>query len=907
MTAITNGICSLPDSQVPPFFQYNFYLQTIRSNNLASGWTELEYKSSALFVDARSQLKDNLRFILRDTGPAAPFAFADEGGVGTYGSGETYSFPLNHAFASCYSSGGMDYSYFNVTFDPLRPVFDNCCYRNFIFDQSELETNGLLDTSVNYDGFGDEFIGYNYGSLLCITNTLTYFFDLASYLASTNPTVPVSQITTNESTWILPTENGQNASAGELNFYGLPYISDKDAYLTNGEIEVATIFPGDPLLDGDQQEYFQIAQPVFEPAGYYFTQYIEDILPNMPEQNGFSPTNTTQTMIAGLGSPLTVAGYAKFIVSNTPCYLGQYFDKAYETDTNGNVTTATTGILSPYGNLFPTAPGQMALVTMPDVDTGERGTCTVDVVSLQLDANHDGTMDLSFNSTDATSQSNPMRIWINDGNDGTGIGQDIDIEGNTNLANYAYGQIRSERNLENFFRLWICGPPLLPPSQGYSATLSMTPVSGSPAINLYPAYSPDGGTEYLNNTNVAAAQISTAYVLETPVIAYGTALTNINGNQSYKLPVDSYGNVVFTHFLFEGAGVGSGQLTLTISENSNIVAQTSVWLDIHQVEDFYERAVITNDLSGSISNWTSGIESVAPAIITDPGAATNIIVYVHGGDDDDTSWLDRSDALVKRLYWADYYGKVATVQWPSPLQSEILTHYSIEWFNTSEVIAYKSASAFKNYLNQLKARFPNYQLDLLPHSLGVAVVAESLREGAPCDTVIFADCAMSASAFDLDAPTNEALLSFENGTGTPWLQPMGYYGIYTNLTGRMVNYYNTNDDLLDKWTSDQKYTKPPSGFYLYDGTNSWNEFNDIDYLVTDPQESRAMVSRSRSLAIGNIGPTAGQTGQGVIQSAIDVGTQFNIGSSEEEHSAFYTRPIQTILPLYVQFLDSLRP
>jgi hypothetical protein len=67
------------------------------------------------------------------------------------------------------------------------------------------------------------------------------------------------------------------------------------------------------------------------------------------------------------------------------------------------VTTNTTGVLSPYGNFFATEPGDVALVTMPDLDTGERGTGIVHCVSLQVDKNHDGEMDLSFSGPNATS------------------------------------------------------------------------------------------------------------------------------------------------------------------------------------------------------------------------------------------------------------------------------------------------------------------------------------------------------------------------------------------------------------------------------------------------------------------------------------------------------------------------
>ena len=36
-------------------------------------------------------------------------------------------------------------------------------------------------------------------------------------------------------------------------------------------------------------------------------------------------------------------------------------------------------------------------------------------VSLNVDANHDGVMDLAFNGADRTSQVNPMVCWVNSG------------------------------------------------------------------------------------------------------------------------------------------------------------------------------------------------------------------------------------------------------------------------------------------------------------------------------------------------------------------------------------------------------------------------------------------------------------------------------------------------------------
>ena len=129
-------------------------------------------------------------------------------------------------------------------------------------------------------------------------------------------------------------------------------------------------------------------------TGYCFARPNIDPL---PEQSGFSPTNAPPLMLVGVGSSLTVAGYNNLAVTNgyggVYGYLGQYFAGAYQINTNGVVTTNSAGIVSPLGVFSPTVPGPAALVTMPDIDTGEQGTCTVYAVSLQLDKNPSADMD----------------------------------------------------------------------------------------------------------------------------------------------------------------------------------------------------------------------------------------------------------------------------------------------------------------------------------------------------------------------------------------------------------------------------------------------------------------------------------------------------------------------------------
>src|SRR5439155_1242345 len=98
----------------------------------------------------------------------------------------------------------------------------------------------------------------------------------------------------------------------------------------------------------------------------------------IPGGEGFSSTSAAKLPIFQLGQRSQVAVYAKLAIQNGYTnifgFLGQYFDGLYTTDTNGAATTNSAGYVTPYGEILPMQAGRLALVTMPDLDTGERGT-----------------------------------------------------------------------------------------------------------------------------------------------------------------------------------------------------------------------------------------------------------------------------------------------------------------------------------------------------------------------------------------------------------------------------------------------------------------------------------------------------------------------------------------------------
>src|SRR5207245_2658730 len=95
----------------------------------------------------------------------------------------------------------------------------------------------------------------------------------------------------------------------------------------------------------------------------------------------------------------------------------------------------------------------------------------------------------------------------------------------------------------------------------------------------------------------------------------------------------------------------------------------------------------------------------------------------------------------------------------------------------------------------------------------------------------------------------------------------------------------------------------PTPFYTYDGTNGWHfNLTFSSYLVTDPQESRAFISRSRTQPVGRSGPTAAH---GVIESAVDLNAHFGFYNAfPGDHSAQWVWPIQTSLLYYYSVLSA---
>lgn len=933
VTDFTNGFCPAYSSWLTlPAFQsalgsenHYFYLQSVDTNGNVSGGSQLiENWGPDNFYDGREQLKQNLTFQFRVADTISPFgfiSFTNYPYVNAPGTTTHVSNPVGYAYAAFYDDRNYNAMYGTAldvpTFDIYRPFADNVLYRNFVYTSSDVDANGNMTTGVQLSYSLDD--GTNLDLSL-----------LPTYLPTTNtvsaPLLGSAEYLCTYSAGIIGVDYAHdfgcegfsynNDGNGDLdftnnipNYWGLMFTSAEVYYVdgNTGDNENTILNAGGSLsYIGVNAIYMNTTTPKYRTVDYdFWNDNFYEASPedggyeifsdtegttNLPGNSAFSTTNTSQLLMVGVGQSIGIAAFAKLEVTNSIYsgvygYVQQYLTNAYALDDSGNVTTNLTGIVSPYGNYFATQAGAAAVVTMPDPDTGQQGTGMVYAVSLNVDKNHDGTMDLSWNGPDATSASSPFVFWANnnydryvlDSDDNTFYDDDVQVQdspGTPNQAtpdcNYlnAAGQrvISCARDLQDFARLWICGITtnlLTNLPAGSTVTLNWgdvgNPNSSNPTIDLFPAADSDGGIGYLTNSIAAENQLDFSLYPYIGRIGPGSNLV-LNASQFAN-------NWAGNHFIWCGVGDGTGELNLTIADaDGNILAQTTAYIEIVDIAQMFERwtvgdqtgvAPLTNALPAS-ENLPVGIS----AFRYEPPMDTNnpYILYVHGWNMEQWDKDRFAESAFKRLYWQGYQGRFGSFRWPTYngfTGSFWQTLTDPRNYDNSELVAWQSSTGLVNKLTDLNGIYPGH-VYVLAHSMGNVVTGGALRlagNNQIVNTYIASQAAVPAHDYD-ETITTPYLLQFTYTYPSGALSYLGSqnYGpstpnIYGNwlttnsaAVGRRINFYNTNDFALaaPRWCFDQ-ITKPdyipPNNYYYYSGSLTdpapWNHFYDSPILGGD--------------------------------------------------------------------------
>jgi len=828
----TNGMALLSDEQAPPYTQLNYYgfvpvLPGNLSGSVLSAGPALYNPLNVPFLDGTACLKQNVRFLLRGA-CWDPFAYALTSG--------SYGYSPDYVSSSVYSASGVDH---------LIPFEDNYFFANFIFNSSLVQANGTLGTG--FAPVGDR--GFDYVDAYNQISDVFYEFPTYDYVNSSNSASIPGMLSSNNTRWASYVDPsflsdfgiyGNTSMTGfATNCYGLPYNSAELTCSNSGGIYFQTLTPSSSVSGYNGLPFYaEAAQPELQTVGYYFgrpfawspygySSYYGDPLPLSEE---FNVTNVTPPLMLGsVGTSMLIAGYAKQAVlnggTNVFAYLGQYFTNAFVVS-NGGATTNSGGILSEYGEFFPTVPGQIALMTKPDPDqTNIQGTCLVDIIRLSLDVNHDGVMDESFTGPDNTSTSVPYVFWANNDYDRWNTDSPFDTIIEDGVASdspaasspytgkstpdYEYRDINGNRiipcprDLEDFARLWVSGISsnvLTNLSPGSTVTLSWAGIGTSPTIDLFQAADADGGVGYLTNLATASNQINTNLCQYIGRLGPGSNIVLNSSSFSNNWAGD--------HYIWCGVFRGSDQLNLTIYDpSSNVLARSSQLIQIEDIKLMYERWTV-----GDIETNSNGTyEPVTPASVPylaqndepipgqqpfqytyDPAYDTNdtYILFVHGYNMETWEKDCYAETAYKRLYWQGYQGRFGEFRWPeypSPL-----------FVYAGEQQAWNSGVGLRNLLGTLSSYYPS-NVYVLAHSMGNVVVGEALRQAGTnkvVNTYVASQAAVSAHAYDNTIPTDT----------TNYYRPIspdstGHY--YTNTSppyfngiagaATYVNFINTND------------------------------------------------------------------------------------------------------------------
>jgi pimeloyl-ACP methyl ester carboxylesterase len=855
------------------------------------------------FVDGRQHMKQNLNFLIRAASLYGPFG-------GTYND-YSYSLRLNQ---SATNFEEFSFLYHDTALDNLWPFAANYYLANFLADTTR--TNG--EGAIGFGAVGRTIYANTNFNFQLDFNTIpappilthsdpywiiqpgfNYWYFYNGYNLYTN-----TAVTTNWGVNLSSSLTEASLQSGINNLFGLPYntgcMIDSFNSLTIDPSTGLQYWYGvyQPLSPGDNitAEYVTngysfgayaswCPAPTLQLTNYYFAPLTGtnmnpmNLLPvsqqpfPLPINDTFKVTNQTPSMIVGsVGQPMILGAWAKYSIRNGSTasgkygYLGQYFvTNAFLLNTNGVATTNTAGILSPYGEFFPTQAGLAALVTMPDIDPPhQQGTGVVRIVSVNADANHDGTLDFSYFGPDQTSPSRPFRFWANDNQDigdygGDGVpGQGS--QGNGVQKINGVWQVHGRRDLVDFFPVYLNIGSLFQ-SNTLSAGISATDTNWQFVLSqadgvlrfAYTDLTPTNYMNFLRDTNKSGVLANALLTTITNVVNGGVALS-----QSFVSAIATNNEGII---LVEAAAPTTQPLILSIYHGTNLVGQTSLYLSISGVEQMFR---YKNLLIGAATNQTG----LLPDRLTDanvpnePDTIEKNVVFVHGYNVNSYQARGWFADMFKRLYWSGSHAKFYGVNWYG---NDSQGHYVggvTANYQTNVVHAFQTAPLLANFI----ATLTNGPTVVAAHSLGNMLTLSAISDyGAPVSQYFMVDAAVPMEAIDPSTPINTNMVY--STSSAPWLNyatalwASKWFNVWPSSDARytltwsnrlgsfgsttLYNFYSSGEEVLRTYSG-----APPSNLILLFGAQlvQWIEGQSGTFVWAWQEKDKGQMSGNTILS-----------------------------------------------------------
>jgi hypothetical protein len=458
---------------------------------------------------------------------------------------------------------------------------------------------------------------------------------------------------------------------------------------------------------------------------------------------------------------------------------------------------------------------------------------------------------------DRTSRARPFVFWLNTDQDDLEDYESWPIE----RPDHASEGIDSLRDLEDFARLVVRIRDPAPDRQAQALRFSLQSHDGAvPALNLYRGAASDCGTGYLIDAEAARRQ------REAP---WNVPVGQLVAGSSMDVPIEpreSAGDAARdVCFLFEGASEGLATLTVAATRDGQPVGVESapVWLSLRHVKRLYQRVdvpwpedrpFIFDFLTPPPAvelEWKydpMGFPFEAPWYETD-----DVIVWVYGWLKSGPGLYEQAtvrsgETIFKRLWHRGYRGRLVMFHWPTHKED------LVAGLLRSEYRGYKAGAALANHVAVYAGG--NRRVHVTAHSLGGVPLAAALRQGMRVDNALFQVAAVPAEMFDPDPALR---LRDMRDVATPNDPDQGGYpGYLARSETRIYSLYNPTDTTFYGWNIAQKQLKGGAALthkYLYrpdapDARRMVLSHLGRERQVTDPDEARAFIARSRTHALG---------------------------------------------------------
>jgi hypothetical protein len=319
---------------------------------------------------------------------------------------------------------------------------------------------------------------------------------------------------------------------------------------------------------------------------------------------------------------------------------------------------------------------------------------------------------------------------------------------------------------------------------------------------VYSSLTPTNFMDYLRNTNVA---FSLSNAITTTILASGVDLTNTFLQQ---IATNNHGVIIV-----EAWEPTTQPLVLDILQNGNILAETSLYLNISGVEQMFRHKNLTASVPPYVQDGLPDRlqDSDVP---NEPDTNDKNFIFIHGYSVNGQEARGGFSDVFKRLFWSGSHAKFYGLSWRSyTSQGDLGVPGVTPNYHTNVVNAFLTSSNLASFLGTLSGANV-----VAAHSLGNMLALSALSDwNAPINQYYMIDAAVAMEAIQGNAPQTTDMIYSDWIPYSTWLYSHEWNKLWPANDGRsllswqnrLTNFHNAN--VFNFYSSGEEVLRDYSG------------------------------------------------------------------------------------------------